>query len=134
MNDTPSPKETTEQLRNRLTGQQFACTQEAGTEAPFTGIYWDENRAGPYRCIVCDEALFASATKFDAGCGWPSFDAPLSPDIIDTSEDRSTGYLRTETLCHNCGAHLGHVFPDGPTPTGDRFCINSASIRLETDE
>ena len=131
--NTENRDESKESLRERLTDQQYKCTQEADTEAPFTGIYWDETRDGIYRCVVCDEPLFSSESKFDSGCGWPSFDAPAQEGIITFRSDQSFGMLRTETLCANCGAHLGHIFPDGPTPTGDRYCINSACINLETE-
>ena len=131
--NTENRDESKESLRERLTDQQYKCTQEADTEAPFTGIYWDETRDGIYRCVVCDEPLFSSESKFDSGCGWPSFDAPAQEGIITFRSDQSFGMLRTETLCTNCGAHLGHIFPDGPTPTGDRYCINSACINLETE-
>lgn len=133
MENTENRDESKESLRERLTDQQYKCTQEADTEAPFTGIYWDETRDGIYRCVVCDEPLFSSESKFDSGCGWPSFDAPAQEGIITFRSDQSFGMLRTETLCTNCGAHLGHIFPDGPTPTGDRYCINSACINLETE-
>ena len=126
--------ENSESLRERLTDQQYRCTQEADTEAPFSGIYWDETRDGTYRCIVCNEPLFSSESKFDSGCGWPSFDAPIQENIIEFRSDHSFGMFRTETLCANCGAHLGHIFPDGPTLTGDRYCINSACIDLEIKE
>ncbi len=131
--NTENRDESKESLRERLTDQQYKCTQEADTEAPFTGIYWDETRDGIYKCVVCDEPLFSSESKFDSGCGWPSFDAPAQEGIITFRSDQSFGMLRTETLCTNCGAHLGHIFPDGPTPTGDRYCINSACINLETE-
>ncbi len=126
--------ETDDELRSRLTPMQYHCTQEAGTEAPFTGEYWDDERPGTYSCVVCGEPLFESSTKFDAGCGWPSFWAPISDDLIDERPDHSLGRVRTETTCGSCGAHLGHVFPDGPQPTGDRFCINSACITLEPED
>ena len=126
--------ETDDELHSRLTPMQYHCTQEAGTEAPFTGEYWDDERPGTYNCVVCGEPLFESSTKFDAGCGWPSFWAPISDDLIDERPDHSLGRVRTETTCGSCGAHLGHVFPDGPQPTGDRYCINSACITLEPED
>ena len=127
MSDKPVP--TQDELKLKLTPMQFHITQEAGTERPFTGEYWDTTEPGTYHCIVCDTELFDSDTKFDAHCGWPSFYEAV-PDTIEYIEDRSHGMVRTETRCKNCGAHLGHVFPDGPPPTGNRYCINSASINL----
>jgi peptide-methionine (R)-S-oxide reductase len=127
----PSFDETS--LRERLTPEQYQVTQEAGTERAFTGEYWDCHDDGVYRCIVCDQPLFASDTKFESGTGWPSFWQPVSDDAVDTNTDASHGMVRTEAVCSNCGAHLGHVFPDGPRPTGDRFCMNSASLRLDRD-
>ena len=118
-------------LAERLDPMAWHCTQDAGTEQAFTGVYWDEKRDGTYRCAACDAVLFDSDTKFDSGCGWPSFTAPMEGDVIDARTDSSRGMIRTETTCSSCGAHLGHVFPDGPGPTGDRFCINSACITLE---
>ncbi|MEL6986129.1 MAG: peptide-methionine (R)-S-oxide reductase MsrB [Actinomycetota bacterium] len=125
---------TEEELRARLTPEQFEVTQNAGTERAFTGIYNDTKDKGVYRCVVCDEALFDSDTKYDSGSGWPSFYQPMDSDKVELHQDRSYGMVRTEVTCATCGAHLGHVFPDGPQPTGDRFCMNSASLNLEKSE
>ncbi len=119
------------ELRQRLDPEQFEVTQYAGTERAFTGKYWDVWTDGTYHCVVCDEELFTSDTKFDAGCGWPSFDRAIAEDKVAEISDRSLGMLRVESVCGNCGAHLGHVFPDGPTETGLRYCMNSASLRLD---
>ncbi|MCL4138258.1 UNVERIFIED_CONTAM: hypothetical protein GTU68_061848 [Idotea baltica] len=125
---------TEEELRARLTPEQFEVTQNAGTEPAFTGVYHDSKEDGIYNCIVCDEALFASDAKYDSRSGWPSFWKPIDDSKVETKTDTSHGMIRTEAVCATCGAHLGHVFPDGPQPTGDRFCMNSASLTLQKVE
>lgn len=117
-----------ESLRARLTPLQFHVTQEHGTERAFTGEFWDHHEDGTYHCVVCDVPLFASTTKYDSGSGWPSFFEAMDDARVELVEDRSHGMVRTEVRCAGCGAHLGHVFPDGPRPTGQRFCMNSASL------
>lgn len=123
-----------EELRARLSPEQFEVTRRAGTERAFTGAYVDTKEPGIYRCLVCDLELFRSETKYDSGSGWPSFWEPISPERVTLQEDSSHGMVRTEALCARCGSHLGHVFPDGPQPTGERYCMNSASLRLDTDD
>ena len=118
-------------LKNRLTPEQYHVTQEKGTERAFTGKYWDTKTPGTYKCVVCGEELFSSDTKYDSGSGWPSFYQPADKSKVDEHTDRSYGMTRTEVTCGKCGAHLGHVFPDGPRPTGMRYCINSASLDLD---
>lgn len=120
-----------DELRERLTPEQYHVTQEAGTERAFTGTYWDCHDDGVYRCVVCDAALFDADTKYDSGTGWPSFSQAIEDGAVDTRTDTSMGTTRTEAVCATCGAHLGHVFPDGPRPTGLRYCMNSASLNLE---
>jgi peptide-methionine (R)-S-oxide reductase len=116
--------------RTQLDPMQYQVTRHAATERPFSGEYWDQFADGRYDCIGCGTPLFESATKFDAGCGWPSYWAPLNSEVVERVEDRSHGMVRVEVRCNVCGAHLGHVFPDGPQPTGERYCINSAAIHF----
>ncbi len=124
-------KKTDAEWRAELSDEQYQVARQCGTEPPFTGIYWDEHAAGIYRCVCCHSALFNSQTKFDSGSGWPSFYQAEAAENVLIKRDVSHGMVRDEVSCQRCGAHLGHVFPDGPKPTGLRFCINSASLNLE---
>lgn len=120
--------------RKVLTSEQFRITREAGTERAFTGTYWNTKDPGIYRCVCCDAELFRSDAKYDSGSGWPSFWESIDKDAVDLDVDYRLGYARTEILCRRCGAHLGHVFEDGPKPTGLRYCVNSASLKLQKEE
>lgn len=131
---TDKVTKTDAEWRAQLSPEAFAVTRQHATERPGSGVYNDETRKGIYACICCGQELFASETKFDAGCGWPSYWQPIAADRVTLIEDRSLGMIRTEVLCSKCDAHLGHVFPDGPQPTGDRYCMNSVALDLKPEE
>ena len=126
-------KKTDDEWREELTPEQYRVCRCSDTEQAFTGQYWDCHDPGIYRCVCCGAALFDSTAKFDSGTGWPSFRHPVAPESVIARADTSHGMQRVEVVCKQCGAHLGHIFPDGPPPTGLRFCINSASLALDRD-
>lgn len=125
-------KKTDAEWQEQLAPMDYRVTRQAATEAPFSGRYWDHSESGHYRCVCCGVKLFESETKFDAGCGWPSYWQAADDSVIERVKDVSHGMVRVEVRCQNCGAHLGHVFEDGPLPTGDRYCINSAALDFES--
>lgn len=127
----PRMRKSEDEWRRELTPEQFRILREKATERPFTGEYLNEKTPGVYRCAACGTPLFSADTKYDSGSGWPSFFAPIDEENVQTEEDTSHGMRRTEIVCANCESHLGHLFPDGPRPTGVRYCVNSASLKLD---
>ena len=127
-------QKTDAEWREQLDAMQYQVARHAATERAFTGKYWDHFEPGSYQCIGCGTPLFAAGSKFDAGCGWPSYSEPINATVVERLVDRSHGMVRVEVRCNRCGSHLGHVFNDGPAPTGERFCINSASIDFKTPD
>ena len=132
--DTETIQKTEEEWKRTLTPEQYRILREKGTERPFTGKFWNTEAEGTYSCAACGQELFHSATKFEAGCGWPSFWEAIDKTKIKTEDDHSHGMHRIEVMCSRCGGHLGHLFPDGPPPTGNRFCINSGSLSFKPGE
>jgi peptide-methionine (R)-S-oxide reductase len=130
---TEKVQKTDEEWRKLLSANQYYVTRQKGTEPPFTGEYESTETPGAYKCVCCGQTLFRSETKFHSGCGWPSFYDPTNPQVVEEAKDSSHGMVRTEVTCSRCGAHLGHVFDDGPTPSGLRYCINSVALKLEKD-
>jgi len=134
MAEAESTRSSDDELREQLSNEQYYVTQEAGTERAFSGEYWDHKADGTYCCVVCETPLFDSETKFESGSGWPSFYDVVEQGNVETKPDHSHGMTRTEVVCGECGAHLGHLFDDGPAPTGNRYCINSAALDFDDDQ
>jgi peptide-methionine (R)-S-oxide reductase len=132
--ETKKINKSDEEWREQLTPEEYEVTRRGGTEAPFTGRYWDNHDEGMYRCVACGTELFSSDTKFDSGTGWPSFTEPANLEHVELRPDDSLGMRRTEVVCKHCGSHLGHVFDDGPGPSGQRYCINGCALTFEKPE